>query len=399
MSHYIGRKSSADAPRDQPDESPSQRPVRAAKLNAIQKSQQASQTKKRKSVATAEPAPKKNKTLAKTKPAPIKKTGTPKTNSGKPRKKYGAVEIDVDNPNPEVPAPSQPKKPAGGKRAQATLQEMNDRLENEESDLDSEEESDPEDERENDRDAVKHFDDEYQEHDSNNHREYHRQSSSRASAASSIRDSTPPATDFDDVVLDDRSDGQLEDTSDNELLAQTRISTVPKAPQKVSTRKAQQLAYELPQVSSENLPMSRHAAISATIIKSTSALTTAFAPCWMERTNIIVVGKGCTWSLGISTQPPVMQKVIDGAIQMGKLRMLTDHQICPLGEDLKALAMKVLIQTALNLGYDGENDVAHRMEKGDDDLYIKPLQNYVSQHIGAVAKRRQRESKRVRDEF
>lgn len=73
-----------------------------------------------------------------------------------------------------------------------------------------------------------------------------------------------------------------------------------------------------------------------------------------------------------------MQGVIERAIKEGKAELLTGHKYCPLdSEEVKQLTISSLIRAAEQLGYEGEHDVADRLEHREHDTYVKPLTAYV----------------------
>jgi len=73
-----------------------------------------------------------------------------------------------------------------------------------------------------------------------------------------------------------------------------------------------------------------------------------------------------------------MRKVIELAIKIGKRNILLDATYSPVGPQLKSIAFAALVAAAERSGYDGQGDIADRLENGDDIQYVKPLTNYVS---------------------
>ncbi|KAJ3915638.1 hypothetical protein F5877DRAFT_69723 [Lentinula edodes] len=209
--------------------------------------------------------------------------------------------------------------------------------------------------------------DEDKEEKSHRHRSHHSRASSQSSSAFA---STPPLTDFDGTSepADDSMDDSIQDDRKNMVPVR-----------KISKKAAQKLDYELPQVSTEALPAIQMAP-SPVQRANSSTLSTIL---WKDRTNINAAYQGRSWILSLTSQPAPMRKVIDRAIKEGKADLLMGHEICPLEpEGLKHLALKKLVKAADFFGWDGAADVAHRLEEGDHDSYVKPLTTYVSSRIG-----------------
>ncbi|KAH7867631.1 uncharacterized protein C8R40DRAFT_1075460 [Lentinula edodes] len=159
----------------------------------------------------------------------------------------------------------------------------------------------------------------------------------------------------------------------------------------VTQEVARKLEYELPRITNENLPTSKNVPVPVPVNKT--RLTTTLpatvplvGPTGRDRTTIAVHCKGTsghTWILSKSGQSTTMQGVIERAIKEGKAELLTGHKYCPLdSEEVKQLAISSLIKAAEQLGYEGEHDVADRLEHGEHDTYIKPLTAYVASRIG-----------------
>ncbi|THU78903.1 hypothetical protein K435DRAFT_811157 [Dendrothele bispora CBS 962.96] len=98
------------------------------------------------------------------------------------------------------------------------------------------------------------------------------------------------------------------------------------------------------------------------------------APVWLPRTEIILkpyTDATRSFAMAMHGQIPEMKAVIRLAQKIGPVKM-----------GLEAISIASLIEAAEELGYDGEGDIAHRMENGDMDKYIKPLKGYVAHGIG-----------------
>ncbi|KAJ3924415.1 MAG: hypothetical protein NXY57DRAFT_969946, partial [Lentinula lateritia] len=201
---------------------------------------------------------------------------------------------------------------------------------------------------------------------------------SSSTHSSSAFASTPPFTDFDGTSepADDGPTADLNDYIDNGAWEDEQ-NNVPA--RKISKKAAKKLDYELPQVSTEAL--STMQTVPSLAMQPNSSTTSAIV--WKDRTNIKATYQGRSWVLSLTSQPTSMRRVIDRAIKEGKSDLVMGHEICPLEpEGLKHLALKKLVKAADFFGWDGAADVAHRLEAGDHDSYIKPLTTYVSSRIG-----------------
>jgi len=100
---------------------------------------------------------------------------------------------------------------------------------------------------------------------------------------------------------------------------------------------------------------------------------------WKGRSDVLVTGKGRSFTLSLTGQPAVMRTVIDKAITRGKIHMLFDHDYSPVGPAIKQIAYASLSEVAEDLNYNQDStDICARLESGDNEQYIKPLVNYVS---------------------
>ncbi|THV05938.1 hypothetical protein K435DRAFT_960758 [Dendrothele bispora CBS 962.96] len=227
----------------------------------------------------------------------------------------------------------------------------------------------------------------------------HSRTSSRASVASLSLPSTPPVTDTDGFssAHEDDGDEQLDAPPQTTSQVRTCSRTIPQwgetgeldsghqQPQRTrntASRRTRQLEYELPQVGSTVTPaVQTPPAINPTSTASAATPTTTLIP-WLEHTDLTTSQRGRTFTTAMSGQTPEMHKVMEQAIKVGKHKMLLDHTFCPVGQELKQIAFAALIAAAEELGFDGEYDIADRLERGDNDRYIKPLVNYIGQRIG-----------------
>ncbi|KAL0563250.1 hypothetical protein V5O48_018824, partial [Marasmius crinis-equi] len=171
----------------------------------------------------------------------------------------------------------------------------------------------------------------------------------------------------------------------------------------VSSRRAQQLNNELPQVNPEALPTSRaaHASAPSTALTTSTYNSTVTTNVqnqastvpngsdtrqWMDRTVIEVTHSGRTYHVALTGQPAVMRQIMDKAIILGKQKMLLDDTYSPLGPELKHIAHAAMIDVAEAEGFDGENNVCDHLESGNNEQYIKPLVNHVAGRIGMEQK-------------
>ncbi|KAJ3870649.1 hypothetical protein F5051DRAFT_434470, partial [Lentinula edodes] len=158
----------------------------------------------------------------------------------------------------------------------------------------------------------------------------------------------------------------------------------------ITRRQATRLQEELPVVVDNTI---------ATTKKPTSDIATK-EPQWQARTNIVLNAYTSTtrsYTLKKNLQNDDIKRVISLAIKRGALLLLTVPEFKGNSEDvdegresskccltvsgLKALTLEALIWAAEQHGFEGENDLADRLENGDPAKYINPLIKYVSSRI------------------
>ncbi|THU75731.1 hypothetical protein K435DRAFT_814077 [Dendrothele bispora CBS 962.96] len=245
----------------------------------------------------------------------------------------------------------------------------------------------------------------------------HQRPSSRLSCTSNDGFSLPPGTDT-DAAFTDFGD-EAEDDSETEVLAKVSKRTgkarslshdwdmvdVDTKHKKVSGRKAAQLQAELPEIttafasSSQSAPTTAsasapaHAPAPAPPTSITGPVGAPQVPAlsvlavgpngWLMRSEIATIVKGRTTTLAaLNTQSLDIRKIIDMAIKTGTLMMLVDSTSCPVNDELKHLASAALRTAAEDLGFAKHKDVLERLQFGDNETYMKPLVNYVSQRVG-----------------
>ncbi|KAI1782496.1 hypothetical protein LXA43DRAFT_1103932 [Ganoderma leucocontextum] len=114
---------------------------------------------------------------------------------------------------------------------------------------------------------------------------------------------------------------------------------------------------------------------------------------WLTRTDIseaLTPASGKSWKLSKSRLRSEMSRVLDEgirlaviALQVGKYDInMDDINYTPFGvQGLEQYALDALISAAESLEYDGENDIAHRLEAGSSPKYIDPLCAYVAKRL------------------
>ncbi|THU82095.1 hypothetical protein K435DRAFT_463032 [Dendrothele bispora CBS 962.96] len=170
---------------------------------------------------------------------------------------------------------------------------------------------------------------------------------------------------------DDADDGELEDELEPLLESPTK---------RISERAARKLQGELPVVSKKSFPAS-HVTSQKTTDNTQTQTPDLDEIEWLPRTDIVLrTHDNSTQShkLSLKGQSSPIKAVIGRARKLGAIDIISDHSICPLGKGLKRVAAQVLVRAADELGYNGEGDIAHRLEEGDVMTYIKPM---VSQRI------------------
>ncbi|KAJ3898942.1 hypothetical protein F5879DRAFT_1063911 [Lentinula edodes] len=144
----------------------------------------------------------------------------------------------------------------------------------------------------------------------------------------------------------------------------------------------------------------------ATTKKPTSDIATK-EPQWKARTNIVLNAYTSTtrsYTLKKNLQNDDIKRVISLAIKCGALLLLTlltcrhslvtvpelkgnsedvdegreSSKCCLTVSGLKALTLEALIWAAEQHGFEGENDLADRLENGDPAKYINPLIKYIT---------------------
>ncbi|KAK7442233.1 hypothetical protein VKT23_016203 [Stygiomarasmius scandens] len=162
----------------------------------------------------------------------------------------------------------------------------------------------------------------------------------------------------------------------------------PKSKSKTTLARAQWFEREWPIISNTNLPTSRATGTQAGTMSNAiiqSALNPSsnsdIAPAWLPRTEIVLkphTDATCSYTIGMHSQILEMKAVIRLTQKIGLVKMVSDVTYCPLTtEGLEDIATASLIEAAKELGYDSEGDVAHCMESGEMDKYIKPLKAYM----------------------
>ncbi|KAI1782102.1 hypothetical protein LXA43DRAFT_1104765 [Ganoderma leucocontextum] len=231
-----------------------------------------------------------------------------------------------------------------------------------------------------------------------------RRRTTRASSGSpSIPDSaTGPSTsenDTSDAVEHSGSeyalqeDGDLDDNIESEgdegaVPQAHRNYAIPRKPaglKKISHRE-KKLKNELPQI------MSSHGRTPLSESAGANARDGEKRP-WLTRTDIseaLTPASGKSWKLSKSRLRPEMSRVLDEgirlaviALQVGKYDInMDDVNYTPFGvQGLEQYALDALISAAEALEYDGENDIAHRLEAGSSPEYIDPLCAYVAKRL------------------
>lgn len=125
-------------------------------------------------------------------------------------------------------------------------------------------------------------------------------------------------------------------------------------------------------------------------------------PQWMPRTNIILnryTSTTRTFTLGKNSQNDDVKGVISLAIKRGCLLLFMEPELkeeceeeeyqcnvdacCLTVSGLKKLTLDALVWAAEQHGFEGENDMADRLERGDTAKYVNPLIKYVRVHAHA----------------
>ncbi|KAJ3752643.1 hypothetical protein EV360DRAFT_88547 [Lentinula raphanica] len=167
----------------------------------------------------------------------------------------------------------------------------------------------------------------------------------------------------------------------------------------VSKKVAQRRQNELPIVSQRILPVSRaaKAQVPPQVETEPERITEDVLP-WLPRTDIVLKSfteATRTFKVSKTDQNSSIKQVLAKAITRGVFLILSaphyvaskdpdepNDEYCPLAvTGLKTMSFDALIWAAEELGFDGEHDIADRLEKGDPTHYIDPLVSYVVQRI------------------
>lgn len=102
-------------------------------------------------------------------------------------------------------------------------------------------------------------------------------------------------------------------------------------------------------------------------------------PKWLERTHIFLTKTSRTWVFALDGQSEIITQVATDTFALGKLKLLTSHDICPLSTTgLKELATASTVDVLTARDLNGELDIGDRFERGDYKTYQKPLIGHVS---------------------
>ncbi|KAJ3817201.1 hypothetical protein F5880DRAFT_1618508 [Lentinula raphanica] len=103
---------------------------------------------------------------------------------------------------------------------------------------------------------------------------------------------------------------------------------------------------------------------------------------WTEQSNIILEPSkknARTFSISLNGQNPAIKTVIQDAIQLAALKLVSEIEFCALtSKGLTKLTKASLVQAAENKGM---VDIVDRLENGDYEKYIKPLVKYTMGRI------------------
>lgn len=115
---------------------------------------------------------------------------------------------------------------------------------------------------------------------------------------------------------------------------------------------------------------------------------------WLARTDISRALKRPsknTWTVGLNKCRTEIKHVLKGSFEHGMTHIAMGNGVCitdpkktasmvtPFGsQGIDQIALGALIAAAEDLGYDGANDIAHRLEAGSERRYVAPLRSYVS---------------------
>ncbi|KAH7905035.1 hypothetical protein BJ138DRAFT_1118847 [Hygrophoropsis aurantiaca] len=209
----------------------------------------------------------------------------------------------------------------------------------------------------------------------------------RASSLSTDGGIVPPSTDFD---------------SDSEEGGELSI----RPPEKKSHRQ-QKLEDEMPKIKDSDNARSKGKQCKPAVVKDEDELEyDAHLPfntedddeeCWLSRTHLNLMKKGRNnVEIAIKAQGPEIREVIRGSYDLGMRSIAFGHKgasnISPdevmdmttplVTGGLERIALAALVESAEHAGFDGEFDIADRLEQGSPKLYIKPIRDYTVHRLG-----------------
>ncbi|KAH7903175.1 hypothetical protein BJ138DRAFT_1196197, partial [Hygrophoropsis aurantiaca] len=204
---------------------------------------------------------------------------------------------------------------------------------------------------------------------------------SRASSVKSYDSAPPPTTDSD--FMDELDETPVPQSTKTKSTAKTRHSVQKKLEDEMPTisegKTSRRISKQIQKASSD-----------------TSRVEHEIARPWLSRTNLELTFRGSTAEIAIKRQAPEMQDVIRGSFNLGMIAIAFGNQadldisptaaatmVTPMSATgMEKISHTALIQSAEAAGYDGENDIAHRLEEGSVSRFIKPVVDYTAHRLG-----------------
>ncbi|KAH9905101.1 uncharacterized protein B0H18DRAFT_1132188, partial [Fomitopsis serialis] len=176
------------------------------------------------------------------------------------------------------------------------------------------------------------------------------------------------------------------ESSDEEGVEEARFEVSTKVPRQLTEKQRKKFKQEMPEI---------RRPVTTAILTEGGVDGTSDNMVWMARTEIDVIQGKRSINMQMKDQNAIMQQVLHRAFEIGDriIAFGSDDEsvlsmdfaalhgiITPFEKDgMDGIALRAMIEAAEQLGYDGDGDIAQRLELGSTRNYIRPL---VSHRLG-----------------
>ncbi|GBE80435.1 hypothetical protein SCP_0301500 [Sparassis crispa] len=205
----------------------------------------------------------------------------------------------------------------------------------------------------------------------------------------------------------------IDESSDSELEASAMVTMAVKP--KRQSQRVKKLAEELPTIHDRKTKgmqvLQAKAAKTSVVVKAERPLSPGLVTHddvgserpvadsntqpWLERSNVKIYFAGKVAKISLKAQNPEIRAVMQRSFSVGCLQVVFGREedftltsetlgdlITPVATGgVERIALDALITSADMLGYNGENDIAHRLEDGAIDCYVTPLTSYSAHRL------------------